>query len=352
MYTKVKTEHYILVTLAACICYLNSLQCGFVFDDMSAVRDNRDLRPQTPLSNLFWNDFWGTPIHKEHSHKSYRPLCVLTFRLNYAVHELNPMGFHLVNVALHVVVCILYLRVCHMFLSDLASLVAAMFFAIHPIHTEAVTGVVGRAETLSSVFFLLAFIAYTKCMSGKGRNTEWPLLLECVFLMTVATLCKEQGITVVGLCCAYEVFVAQKLRLPDILRISQNLMTSKSPPPPWLREAVTRMVILVVGALLLLFGRVRVMGAQLPVFTKFDNPAAVADVPARQLTYNYLLPVNAWLMLFPCDLCCDWTMGTIPLVETFTDPRNIFSVVFYLFFGLLMWSGLSSDDDHSEVVIM
>ncbi|XP_076362938.1 protein O-mannosyl-transferase Tmtc3-like isoform X2 [Tachypleus tridentatus] len=352
MYTKVKTEHYILVTIAACICYLNSLQCGFVFDDMSAVRDNRDLRPQTPLSDLFWNDFWGTPIHKEHSHKSYRPLCVLTFRLNYVVHELNPMGFHLVNVVLHVVVCILYLRVCRMFLSHLASLVAAMFFAIHPIHTEAVTGVVGRAETLSSVFFLLAFIAYTKCMSGKRKNTEWPLLLECVFFMTVATLCKEQGITVVGLCCTFEVFVAQKLQLPDILRISQNLMTSKSPPPPWLREAVTRMVILVVGALLLFFGRVMVMGAQLPVFTKFDNPAAVAGVPARQLTYNYLLPVNAWLMLFPCDLCCDWTMGTIPLVETLMDPRNIVSVVFYLFFGLLMWSGLSSDDDHSEVVIM
>ncbi|XP_013772946.1 transmembrane and TPR repeat-containing protein CG4050-like [Limulus polyphemus] len=312
MDSKVKTEHYILVSLAACVCYLNSLQCGFVFDDMSAIRDNRDLRPQTPITNLFWNDFWGTPIHKVHLNQ----------------------------------------RVCRMILPELASLVAAVFFAVHPIHTEAVTGVVGRAETLSSVLFLLAFIAYTKCMTGKGRNTEWPPFLESIFLMTIATLCKEQGITVVGLCCTYEVFVAQKLRLPDLLRIFQNLMTSKSPPPPWLREAVIRLVILVGSALLLLVGRVKVMGAQLPVFTKFDNPAAVAETPARQLTYNYLLPVNAWLMLFPCDLCCDWTMGTIPLVESFTDPRNLFSVVFYLFFVLLVWNALNSDDDHSEVVVM
>jgi len=52
----------LLVTVASC--YYNSLPCGFVFDDMSAIRDNKDLRPETPVANLFWNDFWGTPMHK------------------------------------------------------------------------------------------------------------------------------------------------------------------------------------------------------------------------------------------------------------------------------------------------
>lgn len=44
--------------------YFNSLGCGFVFDDISAIKDNRDLRPHTPLKNVFYNDFWGTPMHK------------------------------------------------------------------------------------------------------------------------------------------------------------------------------------------------------------------------------------------------------------------------------------------------
>jgi len=44
--------------------YSNSLICGFAFDDMSAIRDNRDLRPTTPIFDLFKNDFWGTPIKK------------------------------------------------------------------------------------------------------------------------------------------------------------------------------------------------------------------------------------------------------------------------------------------------
>ena len=46
------------------VCYLKALDCGFAFDDSSAIIDNKDLRPRTPVMNLFWNDFWGTPMHK------------------------------------------------------------------------------------------------------------------------------------------------------------------------------------------------------------------------------------------------------------------------------------------------
>ena len=45
-------------------CYYNSLDCEFVFDDMSAIVSNKDLRPETPVRNLFRNDFWGTPMAK------------------------------------------------------------------------------------------------------------------------------------------------------------------------------------------------------------------------------------------------------------------------------------------------
>ncbi|XP_023239348.1 transmembrane and TPR repeat-containing protein CG4050-like [Centruroides sculpturatus] len=57
-------KHYILLIATVCACYFNALECDFVFDDMSAIRDNKDLRPTTPLCNIFLNDFWGTPIQK------------------------------------------------------------------------------------------------------------------------------------------------------------------------------------------------------------------------------------------------------------------------------------------------
>lgn len=53
-----------IVGITAFAVYFNSLGCGFVFDDISAIKDNRDLRPHTPLKNVFFNDFWGTPMHK------------------------------------------------------------------------------------------------------------------------------------------------------------------------------------------------------------------------------------------------------------------------------------------------
>lgn len=58
----VSWKEILLLTGLVVGCYWNSLSCGFVFDDVSAILDNKDLRPSTPLRNLFLNDFWGTPM--------------------------------------------------------------------------------------------------------------------------------------------------------------------------------------------------------------------------------------------------------------------------------------------------
>ncbi|KAK7874466.1 hypothetical protein R5R35_001555 [Gryllus longicercus] len=341
------------VLLMTCIaCYYNSLQCGLVFDDLSAIRDNRDLRPHVPLKNIFFNDFWGTPIHKEQSHKSYRPLCVLTFRWNYALYQLEPMGYHLVNMLLHSVVCLMYYRMCSLFLPEISSFVAAMLFAVHPIHTEAVTGVVGRAETLSSVFFLAAFIFYTKSTKRK-RVTGWQPLVLSMLSVATAMLCKEQGITVTGICAIYELIVAQKLRILDLLSLARTALSGKgSLNVSWQSEATKRLSVLAATTVCLLAVRLQIMGSRLPVFTRFDNPASVAPTPVRQLSYHYLISVNMWLLLFPCDLCCDWTMGTVPLIESFLDPRNIATVLSYVALLLLAYAAIIVESRHQSVVII
>ena len=129
----------VLCALVAASLYANTLDCGMCFDDETAIIDNKDLRPETPWSNLLWNDFWGVPMQSSDSHKSYRPLCVATFRLNYLIHELEPMGYHLVNVLLHSAVCYLYVLLCGVIFGDVwPALIAGLLFAVHPIHTEAV----------------------------------------------------------------------------------------------------------------------------------------------------------------------------------------------------------------------
>lgn len=53
-----------LIVFVAVAVYWNALDCDFAFDDISAVKENRDLRPTTPWSQLFEHDFWGTPMRK------------------------------------------------------------------------------------------------------------------------------------------------------------------------------------------------------------------------------------------------------------------------------------------------
>lgn len=83
-----------MVAIAGFTVYLNSLGCGFVFDDISAIKDNRDLRPHTPLKNVFYNDFWGTPMHKVNDTSWRRalplgPLTPTSLRI-----DPDPLPFH------------------------------------------------------------------------------------------------------------------------------------------------------------------------------------------------------------------------------------------------------------------
>lgn len=121
--------------LVCTVVYWNALSCDFVFDDITAVLENKDLRPHVPLRNLFANDFWGTPMSKEQSHKSYRPLTVLSFRWNYWVGGTDPLGYHLVNVVLHALVTSLFFKICVdvVSCSSVVSLVASILFALHPV---------------------------------------------------------------------------------------------------------------------------------------------------------------------------------------------------------------------------
>ena len=118
--------------------YMNTLYCGIVYDDEPAILKNKDLRPSTPWHELFLHDFWGTKIDNPTSHKSYRPVCVATYRLNYLFHQLEPMGYHLVNVLVHSAVSFLFALFCGCVLGLWPSLVSGVIFAVHPIHTEAV----------------------------------------------------------------------------------------------------------------------------------------------------------------------------------------------------------------------
>ena len=247
-----------LVSAVSFLTYYNSLWGGFVFDDHRAILTNDDLDAEkTDVWGLFVNDFWGGHMSRSESHKSYRPLTVLTYRyLNYWFHRLEPFSYHLVNVLLHCAASVLFLFVCVHLLGARKKwppVYAALLFSVHSIHTEAVShihqhapliipsnkiyvriiililqiaSVVGRAEALACVFFLLSLLCYMRGIShGNGEMlsvrecTKWPLVLLSVLMSSLSMLSKEQGVTVVGVCVSFDVFLNWNKVLG---RLSQN----------------------------------------------------------------------------------------------------------------------------------
>jgi len=359
----------LFIAMLCFVVYVNSLWCDFVFDDVSAIKDNKDLRPSSPWSNILKHDFWGTDMRKEHSHKSYRPFTVLSFRLNYMVHQLEPMGYHAINLFLHAIVSLLYHKLVHDLISVViiasssrsssststpsASSVAflsAVLFAVHPVHTEAVTGVVGRAELISSIFFILAVLQYKHGASSDSKTSKLSLVSSLVLVpafVAFAMFSKEQGITVLGVCFVYEVIVVQNLddRLQQLLfKVNNNNSSVKIKSGSLNFGAFfSRIGVLAVTGVTLLYVRFQVMGSNLPVFTNFDNPASYEDPPTKQLTWSYLVAVNLRLLLAPVDLCCDWTMKTVALVRHWCDPRNLATLCTALLLGWLgIWALLGA----------
>ncbi|XP_065353205.1 protein O-mannosyl-transferase Tmtc2-like [Cloeon dipterum] len=288
--------------LAATLVFVNTFNAGFVYDDNRAILSNDDIRPSSPISNLFSNDFWGTPMAHGGSHKSFRPLTVLTFRLNYLAGGLDASGYHAANVLLHAVVsglvplwATLALR-----LPRRTALAAGLLFAVHPVHCEAVAGVVGRAELGATAAMLLALIALHK---GSVRGA--------LLLSTAGLLFKEQGLMTLPLCAA-AVFLLRDRR-------DKRLLAT-----------------LAAGFLAQLALRVAVMGGRLPHFSSADNPAAHSrDFPTRLMTFLHLPVINLKLFLLPTVLSFDWSMDAVPLVSRVGDARNVSSALLYAFLASL-----------------
>ena len=184
-----------------------------------------DLRPETPLPLLLEHDYWGAPLHSNRSNKSFRPLTVLSFRLNYALHALEPWGYHLGNLLAHAAVSVLVLALALRLRPDLprGAVAGALLFAAHPIHTEAVCNTVGRAELLSAGFVLGALLAYDRSAAppaaqGPSRGSRVAAHGAACLCAVLAALCKETGLLslVVGA-------AADLLRQPPFTPL---------PPPP------------------------------------------------------------------------------------------------------------------------
>ncbi|XP_076023604.1 protein O-mannosyl-transferase TMTC1 isoform X2 [Genypterus blacodes] len=344
------------VLVALCVlCYGNSLHGELVHDDVWAIINNPDVRPGSSLWNVFTNDFWGKRMADNTSHKSYRPLCILTFKLNILLGGMTPLYFHLINVCLHcAVTCLLMHTGEHCVFRDARlAFITALLFSVHPIHTEAVSGIVGRADVLACLLFLLTFHSYIRSVAVCGSVDSLPStvslssLVVSLMLGTCAMLVKETGVTVFGVCVLYDILVLCHKPLSHLSGSRlRDLLRSCSP-------FIKRAFLISAYVVIIMSFRLWLMGGSMPLFSEQDNPASSSPhLLTRCLTYCYLLSFNAWLLLAPVMLCYDWQVGSIPLVESLGDIRNLATVLLAVVMVSLCVHCVSSLQEESREVVV
>jgi len=139
----------VAVTLAA---YLPALDAGFIWDDDDYVTRNPVLRSLDGLRRI-----WLEPT----SIPQYYPLVHTTFWIEHALWGLDPFGYHLVNVLLHAASAVLVFAILRR-LAIPGALLAALVFALHPVHVESVAWITERKNVLSGFFYLLALLAWVR----------------------------------------------------------------------------------------------------------------------------------------------------------------------------------------------
>ena len=175
------------MALLAFAVHSGTLGNELTFDDHAAVERNPLTEKPWDLAVHFSSGFWGEEY--ELTIATWRPLATLTLAWNRALHGTHPLGFHLVNLLLHSLTCVVVCLLARRWdLPAPAALGAGALFAVMPVHVEAIAAAVGRADLLLGLAGLGTLLLWER-----GQTAWATIALAC------ALLSKEMAVTLVPL---------------------------------------------------------------------------------------------------------------------------------------------------------
>jgi tetratricopeptide (TPR) repeat protein len=289
----------VLAPLVAILIYLPTTRYGFVLDDEAVVVENPLMQDLGDLPRLLVAPYWNRPMQ---GGQLYRPLTSLTLALDRAIAGgPRPGWFHFVNTLLHGLATLLVTLLALEVLPGAgAALVAGLLFAVHPVHVEAVAGIVGRAEILAASCVLASLLLHRKAQRLPGRG-GWLAMLAAWGTAFLGMMAKESA-AVAGLLCA----VSDMAFTPGAGSGRRRVL--------YAGHAAVFAAFL--GARLLVVGAIGT-GGPIPFV---DNPAASAGPVAGRLTAVGTVARYAALLLWPRRLSADYSFDQIPIIHSILDP--------------------------------
>ena len=291
------------MVFAPCVTYSE-----WYIDELFAAVRNADARGETPLRDILQHDFWGNSLAGGWTHKSYRPLVVLSFVLQYWMNSWNfrPQPLRAFNVALHSLNSLLLLFLMRQLrFTPRMAFLAAGAFAVHPVHAENVIYLVGRADSMSACCWLLACSVWLAGRSLQGTLAYCIRTCLVVLLALVSGFCKESGFCVLLQLAVMELLGKYPFRRAGMLII---IFTAVFGCRSWITQGTSA------------------------GFSFVDTPVQYRSDPwLRAFTYLYFHAKYAQLMLWPWTLSWDYSYNALPdLASTWRDLRVLAILPAYL----------------------
>lgn len=227
--TKYLRQPYILLPLLGLVTfvlYCGSLSFEFVWDDWPQIVNSPIIRSWGNLPRAFGSDLW---YHVARHQVYYRPLFVAWSMLNYTLFGLRPWGWHLGAVVLHVgAVLSVFWLARKLDLEYWTAALAALLFALHPIHIEPVTWVSAASDTMVTMFAALAFAAFVNGRDLKSKSRiAWRV--ASLALLFCALLTKEMAVMFSILVATYAWLHPAQARSPSSAQKLLGAMTEAAP---------------------------------------------------------------------------------------------------------------------------
>jgi protein O-mannosyl-transferase len=278
------------------LCYSNSFQGGFVLDNRVLILEDARVHRVSfdNLTNILNHSYWWPIVESG----LYRPLTTFSYLVNYAVlgNGDRPAGYHVVNLLVHMANVLLVLALGLRLSRNrwLATAIASVW-AVHPVATEAVSNIIGRADLLAALGSLGALFAYIKARDSDGHGRSlW--LLVVMGAVTVGVFAKESAIAIVGVAILYDIAVVGR-RLPTV-------------------DLVSGWLAFVPPLALMWYMRSAVLGGVVAAkFPFVDNPIVGAGFWQGRLTALAVIGRYLELVAWPARLSPDYSYSQIPLAS-------------------------------------
>jgi tetratricopeptide (TPR) repeat protein len=276
------------------LAYANSFSSGFVLDNRGLLLQDPRTHEATAenleliLRHTYWWPYGESGL--------YRPFTTLTYLFNYALlgNTDRPAGYHWINFLLHAGNVLLVYALARRLIGDWWPAVwIAALWAAHPVLTESVTNMIGRADLLAGMTLLGGFLMYLKSAESDGTR-RWAWLTGLAAITTLGVFSKESAATILGVIVAYELVWWRERRQG--------------------RSLVAGCIAVLPALAAMVYARAAVF-SQLPPtrFPYWDNPLVDAGFWEARLTALKVMAKYLGLLFWPARLSCDYSYAQIPL---------------------------------------